>query len=143
MTYTTQQDMVDRFGQVELLQLTDRDNTGSIDTTVLNRALEDADTEINGHLEGRYTLPLVRTPAILVTYACDIARYRLYDDRATEQVTKRYDTAMKFLRLVAEGRLSLGLDDQGEATAPAGGPSHASEERVFTRDSLYDYNRSC
>jgi phage gp36-like protein len=143
MPYATQLDMMQRFGQIELTQLTDRENTGSIDVDVLNQALGDADTEINGHLEGRYTLPLSRTPKILVTYACDIARYRLYDDRATEQVTKRYESAMKFLRMVAEGRLSLGLDENGEATPPVGGPAHASEDRVFTQTTLADFKGEC
>jgi len=139
MTYATQQHMVDRFGETELIQLTDRDNTGAIDSNVLARAIADADAEINGYLIGQYALPLASTPDILITYACDIVRYRLYDDRATEQVTKRYDAALKFLRMVAEGKIALGLDQTGNAPPTQGGPAYDGDERVFTRGSLADY----
>lgn len=141
MSYATQQELVDRFGEVELIQLTDRDDppAGVINATVVQRALSDADAEINGHLEGRYALPLATTPTILVTYACDIARYHLYDDRASEQVTKRYEAAMKFLRMVAEGKIGLGPDGSGDPTAPTGGVQHVAPEREFTRDRMKDY----
>src|SRR5574341_1516172 len=105
MGYAVKQDMIDRFGDVELKQLTDR--TGAIDTiddTVLGKALADADAEINGYLAGRYTLPLASTPLILVGMACDIARFRLYKPQATEEVRQRYEDAIKYLTKVAEGK---------------------------------------
>lgn len=139
MSYATQQHMVDRFGDTELVQLTDRTNAGYIGTAVLNQAIADADTEINGYLAGRYALPLTSTPPVLITYACDIARYRLYDDRASEQVTKRYNDALKFLQMVAKGDISLGLDTSGTPPPSSGGPTVEAAERVFTRDSLKDF----
>lgn len=140
MGYAVKQDMIDRFGDVELKQLTDR--TGAIDTiddTVLGKALADADAEINGYLAGRYTLPLVSTPLILVGHACDIARFRLYDDRATEAVRQRYDDAIKYLGKVAEGKISLGLDATNQPQAEAGGAKAEGDERVFSRDKLSDF----
>lgn len=139
MNYATQQDMVDRFAEVELVQLTDSTNSGAIDAAVLGRALDDADAEIDGYLAGRYALPLTTVPKILVGYACDIARYRLYDDRATEHVAKRYDDAVRYLRMVAEGKVGLGLSSASEAAAPAGGPAISAPARVFSHDTLKDY----
>lgn len=142
MTYAVKQEMIDRFGDVELKQLTDR--TGAIDTiddTVLGKALADADAEIDGYLVGRYTLPLPSVPLTLVGMACDIARYRLYGDRATEHVRQRYDDAVKYLRSVSKGEISLGLNAAAQPTAEAGGPAAEGDERTFTRDNIADYTQ--
>ncbi|HHO59909.1 MAG TPA: DUF1320 domain-containing protein, partial [Thiotrichales bacterium] len=90
--------MIDRFGNDEMIQLTDRSMAGVIDDTVLNRALEDADGEINGYLGSRFTTPVSPVPTTLLRIACDMARYYLYDDNATDQVTKRYNDSIKFLK---------------------------------------------
>lgn len=134
MTYATQQDMIDRFAQTELVELTDRSNTGNIDTTVLNRSLSDADVLIDGYLQGRYTLPLVTVPKVLSLYAGDIARYLLYDNQAPEQVEKRYDDAIKFLQQVAQGKITLGLSAAGESPAEADGAQMESGGSVFKRE---------
>lgn len=141
MTYATQQDLIDRYGEEELVQLTDRTDPpqGAIDATVVARALADADHEINGYLAARYALPLASTPQVLVRLACDIARYRLYDDRATEAVTQRYRDAARFLEAIAKGQVNLGLDAANQAPASSGGPQHSAPGRIFTGDTLADY----
>jgi phage gp36-like protein len=139
MTYATQQDMIDRFGSTELIELTDRANLGSIDTTVLGRALADADAEINGYLASRYTLPLLSVPPVLVAKACDIARYYLYDVRVTEAVKARYDDAVSYMQSLAKGLVSLGLDPVNVPVVVAGGVQVQGGTRVFSADNLSDY----
>ncbi len=141
MTYATQQNMIDRFSQKELIELTDRAEpaTGAIVAAVMDRALADADAEINGHLSAKFTLPLDPVPTVMERIACDIARYYLYDDRVTEQVRDRYNNAVKFLKGVVSGEISVGVDAVSEAPAAAGGPQHQSEARIFTRTTLADY----
>lgn len=140
MSYATLTDLTERFGDTELVQLTNRTIGGTtIVTAVVDRALADAGAEIDGYLVGRYRLPLPVVPRTLVGFACDIARYRLYDDRATEQVTKRYDDAVKFLRLVADGRISLGPASDQSSAPSAGGAQISAAARVFDDDSLADY----
>ena len=130
MPYVTQQQLVDRFGEEELIQLTDRANVGAIDVAVLNQAIADAGAEIDGYLAGRYRLPLTTVPVILALYSGDITRYRLHDDGATDEVRRRYEDAMKFLRLAADGKVMLGADEP----APAGGAQMESGGRTFGRD---------
>lgn len=137
MTYATQQDMIDRFAQVELVQLTDRNNTGSIDTTVLGQALADTDAAVDGYLASRYTLPLATVPKSLTRIACDIARYYLYDNAATEEVRNRYADALKFLQALAKGDITLGPDPAGAESA--GSPASSAPARVFTHDTLQDF----
>lgn len=117
MTYASQQNLIDRFGADELIQLTDRSNLNAIDATVVARALADADAEINGYLSTRYTLPLSPVPAALEKLACDIARYQLFENAVTEIVKERFDNAIRFLKDVAAGRVTLGVNDSGETAA--------------------------
>jgi phage gp36-like protein len=117
MTYASQQTLIDRFGEDELIQLTDRANLGAIDATVVARALADADAEINGYLSTRYTLPLSPVPAVLEKLACDIARYQLFENAVTEIVKERYENAIRFLKDVAAGKVTLGVDGNGDTAA--------------------------
>jgi len=140
--YAVKQDMIDRFGETELVQLTNKDNNAatSIDDPALEQALIDASAEIDGYLSGRYALPLANVPQVLKRNACDIARYHLYDDRVTEQVAKRYESTVAYLRSVGKGDISLGLDAAEQPAAAAGGPkADDAGERTFTRDTLSDY----
>jgi phage gp36-like protein len=139
MTYATQQDLVDRFGNDELLQLTDRTNSGQIDTVAVSRALADADAEINGYLAGRYALPFASAPAILVRLACDIARYQLYGDRVIDPVKQRYQDAQKLMQNLSSGAVQLGVATGQAAPVSDAGVAFVSPGRVFNTDNLADY----
>ena len=132
--YAVRQDMIDRFGEPEIRQLTDRLDppAGAIDDTVLNEALDDADGLVDSYLAGRYALPLASVPKILKRYACDIARAFLWKDSAGETVHRAYEDAVKFLRAVAAGTASLGLDASNQpVTVDAGGVSFNESRREF------------
>ena len=132
MTYATQQDLIDRFGETELVQLSNRAGGATVDATVVDRALADADAEIDSYLAARYTLPLSPVPEVVARLAADMARFYLFDDRATEQVSKRYDNAVKLLRSIASGAASIGVDSADAQPAIDGGPSADANDRVFT-----------
>lgn len=141
MTYATQTDLVDRFGEAELAQLSDRAAGVVLDTTVINRALADADAEIDTYLATRYALPLASVPAVLPRLAADIARYRLFDDRVTEAVRTRYQDAVGLLKRLASGDVLL---DGAAATPPAAasgsvGVASRAPARVFDADALAGY----
>ena len=134
MPYCTQQDLIDRFGEAELIQLTDRNQLGLIDGQVTDRAIGDASAEIDGYLAGRYDLPLMETPQTLVRMACDVARYYLFDDRAPEQIKTRYDNAIRYLNAVAKGDINIGVSAAGDAPAADNGATIVSDGRTFGRD---------
>ncbi len=131
--YATQQDLINRYGEDELLRLTDRTGAGVVDAAVVEQALSDAAAQVDGYLAGRYRLPLATVPKVLTFLACDLARYSLYADVAPEHVTKRRDDAAKFLAAVGRGELSLGVSDQGETAAPADGAEMVTDGRTFSR----------
>ncbi len=143
--YATQQDLIDRFGLEELVRLTNPAARAA--TTVnaqrLDQALADAKAEIDARLAGRYALPLPSKPEILTRLACDLARYFLFDgsnQRPTEQAQKRYDDAIAYLNKLATGAINLSLaQDQTPPPVAGAAPSFTGEPRVFTRDSLRDW----
>ena len=138
MSYATQQDMTDQFGEREVIALTDRDNLGVLSAPVLASALAHAEALIDSHLVGRYTLPLVGSFPLLKYYACDIARYALSGADVTEvdTVRTRYKDAVRFLEAVRDGKIKLGADNSGHAAAEPARISVVGSERTFTSDSL-------
>lgn len=136
MTYATQTDLVTAFGETEVAQLSDRDNTGEINAGVVALKLADADAEVDSYLVTRYALPLPNVPPVLRRIACDLARYHLADDRVTEAISERYKNAVTFLKSLANGTTSLGPPEGGEAAPTGGLPEVATDGRTFTRDSL-------
>jgi phage gp36-like protein len=136
MAYTTQPILTEEFGEEELAELLDRDNDGSEDAGALDRAIAFVDSIIDGYLRGKYSLPLTSNPAILVGVANDLVRYRLYDTKATEEVTTRYSKAMDALKAIASGTIIL---DVAEATRSTSEPVYSAPERIFTHDTLGDF----
>jgi len=140
MTYASQTDLEERFGVNEVLQLSDRENTGSIVVAVVTRARADADAEIDTYLASRYALPLSSVPAVLVRVAADMARYYLHDNRATEEVKARYDAAIRWLKSISSGAATLGLDTAADVVAPTTGRVQIdAPDRVFSQGKLSDY----
>jgi len=133
MSYCTQQDMIERFGEEEIIQLTDVANIGVIDRVVLDNAIADATAEIDSYLTA-YTLPLATIPAKFTRLACDIARYFLYDDVATDEVEKRFDIATEYLKLIATGKIVLGPDVTGQSPTSENTPLIESEPALFARN---------
>jgi phage gp36-like protein len=136
MSYAARADMIARFGEREVLALTDRDNLGIIGDTLLAGALAEADAEIEPYLAPHYTLPLASVPKILAGFACDIARYRLCGASvtATDEVRNRYKDAVKFLEHVAAGKIGLGLNAANNTAQSANTVQfNAPGVRVFDR----------
>jgi phage gp36-like protein len=119
--YATKANMIARFGENEVIALTDRANLGVIDDAVLASALAEADAEIDPYLAPRHQLPLASVPKILTGYACDIARYRLCGANVseTEAIRNRYKDAVRFLENVSSGKIGLGLDSANNVAKPA------------------------
>jgi|GEM_PF-2981989 len=123
---------VTRFGLDETTQLTDGDNTGTIDGAVLIAALSDATDTVNGYLGQLYAIPLAPIPGMVKRIVADLARERLHNDRTTEQVIARADEARSLLRDIAKGLVSL----PGVAVPPigdvsSGGVAYRAPDPVF------------
>lgn len=135
MAYVTQQDLVDRFGEGELIRLTNPDNYGAteVDTARLDGAIADAEALVDGYLGGRYEVPLKPVPRVITRVSADLARYYLYDEGAPEPVAQRYEEALRFLRSCARGEAGLGVSASGERAETLDQPVVQSSGTVFGR----------
>jgi phage gp36-like protein len=135
MSYASQSDMVDRFGESEVAQRTNRVDGLTIDPAVLSRALDDADAQIDSYMATRYTLPLATTPTVLVRLACDMARYALYDDGVPETVRQRYEDAVSLLKKFASGDVKI-VGQDAAATAGVETVQFSFASRQVTDDTM-------
>ena len=120
MSYATLEDFLARFGEAETVTLTDFAQLGAVDGVVLNTALADASSIVDGYVGGRYSTPLVVVPAMICNVVCDIARFQLFKTEANEAVKSRYEKAISLLRDVSASRLDLGPNNQGQAQLTEG-----------------------
>jgi len=137
VAYATLQTLTDQVGIDEVTRSSDRDGSGAIDPGVVERALEDASSEIDSYVGSVYKLPLNPVPGIVVTYCGIIALYRMSLETGsyTEEKRKRYEDAIRWLRDVAKGVASL--DGEVEAVPKSsGGIRYFSESREFSRTKL-------
>ena len=79
MSYAQPSDIVARFPNRDLVQLTNEDPTQTtVNAAYLQTFLDDASSEIDTYLESRLTLPLTTdVPARLLTICIDIAMYNM------------------------------------------------------------------
>jgi phage gp36-like protein len=131
--YASVADMVERFGEIEIVELTDLEHTGEIDSAMAERALTDATAEIDGYLAARYRLPVTDAPRLLSLLCTDIARFRLQKGVSTEQARQRYEDAVRKLERIADGRINLPLATPPPASAE---PVVRQGRRVFDDDAL-------
>lgn len=80
------------------------------------------------------SLPLTTTPIVLKGYAIDILNYNLWlDGDPPNDIRRRYEDAIKWLSLVAQGKVSLGLDSTDTAVATTGGAAVSQCKPTYTR----------
>lgn len=97
--YATRDDMVKRYSLTEVSQL-ERYLTGS---ESVDAAIADAGSIIDGWIGAKYAVPLEYPPDNIKIFVCDIARYLLWKSKASEEVRRRYDDAMSYLKGVSKG----------------------------------------
>lgn len=136
-TYATEEDLIDRYGERLLVDLTDRGDTstGLIDADTVTRALTDASVEVDGYL-GRYKLPLTDTPPALVAITCALAIFQLHVHAPSDKIKMDYDTAQRRLREISSGVFKLpneGVEPDGTG---AGGARTTDRDRPFTEDNM-------
>jgi phage gp36-like protein len=138
MSYASQSDLVERFGESMLIDLTDRADppAGVIDAGVVSKALDDADAMIDGYLLGRYALPLPTTPNLLNDLAKAIAVYKLHRDAVSEKIAADYKNAEKMLALIADGTIRLNVAGVEPASSGASGVRTTDRERPLTPENM-------
>lgn len=133
LRYATAADMLARFSQAELIELTDPDGL-TVNAARIETKLGDAQATIDGWIGQVYRLPLAGcikpptqpggepervTPPQLTRIACDLARFWLRDAvQEDSDVYRRYQAAVGELKAIAEGRALLSCPWGGSAGEP-------------------------
>jgi len=140
LAYSTQTDLLRVVSEIELSQLTSEID-GEIATDVVDGAIADADADIDGYVAVRYEVPLSPVPKMVQRISTTIALYHLYSRRQnriggmSEVVQKNYDNAIKTLKDVSKGSVSLGVDPPPGNTSTSVDDFEA-DERDYTKDSM-------
>ena len=109
-------------------------------TQLTESAISDADAEIDGYLSKRYKLPFENPPGVLKKFSKDIAAYNLVSRIGIDEQDRdktylnRYNAAIKFLTLVAEGKIEIGA--YTPEINSAAGFRRASSKRLFSRETM-------
>lgn len=142
MTYASYDDLVTRFGETKLTQLTDRAVPPARvpDRGVIEAALADATETIDGYAAGRYLTPLSPVPAPVRRWCADMAFYYLHagtSGKISEDARKMFEDALAGLKDMAKGVIVFQAEGVPAANIPGGGSVKLDVPgRIFTPESL-------
>jgi phage gp36-like protein len=136
-------DIRERIPEEILIQLTDDANLGAVDLANVNAAIGRADSEIDAWCGGRYQVPFVPVPPIIIELSADMATYHLYARRQElipEARATQYKDNLVLLKEIAKGtgKLPGAAGAQTEA-ASDGGMQVQTPPRMFGADTLDQY----
>ena len=141
MAYCTQDDILELISEAELIELTQDVTVRTwIETSRVDRAIADADEEINGYCAKGYSVPFSTVPDLIRKLSVDIAIYNLYSRRDTipELRERRYKSAVKLLENVSKGTVTLGVVPAPEEN-PDQAAAKSTKDRVFSRETMNDW----
>ena len=142
--YSTISDIQKLIGEDELIKLSSDQETA--DNDIIERAISDADAEINSYLATRYLTPLISPiPTIIRKFSVDIAIYNLASRRDAENEirTQRYKDSIKFLTNVSKGIVDIPAQSAAGETALESAQTNevtiSNPQRIFSRASLQGF----
>lgn len=154
MAYITEQDLIDLFGEEEIIDLSNLDNPNAttVNSVRVTAAIAQSEDILHTYASAYYSIPLVPidstvpiAPPSVRGILLDHARYHLDINRPREDVRVRYEDGLEWLLLLAKGKVSLGDNYKRKAELvlekPAGGPigiggATGSSEPIYTKELL-------
>ena len=106
--YITSNEMIELFGQQELLDAFEVDSSEELAASSINKYIESATAIIDAHISVRYETPLSEPiPSIVKRIAAAIVRYDYHNFDTRERVEGAYREALRFLRYLRDGKIDL------------------------------------
>jgi phage gp36-like protein len=136
--YTDLEQLTDRFGTPMLVNLTDRGTpqTGMVDSDIVDRAIADTDAMIDGHLAGKYVLPMAEMPPLVADLAAMIAIYKLHIYTPGEKIVDDYKQALRSLEKISLGTIKLSVAGVPSASGQGSGARMTDRERPLTAQNM-------
>lgn len=112
MAYCTVNDLLKFVDEKTLIELSDLENSGSIDASVVGEAIETADAQIDGYIANRVTaVPLNPVPVLISKISCKMALHELYSNRTMsfvpETISGWYKECLRILEAIRNGKMQL------------------------------------
>lgn len=138
MSYATLENLIERYGERMLVNLTDRGEmaTGLIDLPTVDRALADTDAMIDGYLAVRYALPLAEVPPLVADLAQAIALWKLHPAGVDPKIEEDYKQALRSLEGLSRGLIRLSVAGAEPAGNGGMGVRVTDRERPLTAENL-------
>ena len=139
--YATLADILEQVDQETLIALTDDEQAGAVDETVVDRAIANGEAVINAHCGDRYKVPFaLPAPDLVRLMTVDLAVYNLYSRRPhidmPEVIGERQKQVFAHLRLVQKGEASVGIAPDKTTGTESHGALVSGNERIFTRKTM-------
>lgn len=157
MAYSTFTELINDIPQETLIQLTndeerppkseedeeegyDLEDEEDVIVQRINKAIEDADREIDSYLNGNYDVPLNEVPARINKLSRLIAKYNLFSRRTLEMpdnLINQYKLSIKDLEKIQEGIIDIGITKNGvEIEVSTFRTNKTSGDRLFSKEAL-------
>lgn len=144
--YCTLEHIKSRIPEKTLIQLTDDERLGVINTVEVDKAISRGARLIDSKCGSRYPsrVPFVTPPEVITDINADLAAYYLYARKAEkmpEVQADAYKNASRLLDQIADGKASLGEAETPETAATAGPvrPVARAPEKLFSDDKLVGF----
>lgn len=143
MAYSDLSALQQRMPEQTLIDLSDDIGAGAIDQEVVDRAIADADTEIDSYLAGRYPVPVEPVPALLQRLSLDLAVEIFYGRRPDLDMPEAVKAAARnaralLARIAAKDAHLPGVAEMDNSGSVAAGAMFIGSGRLFSREKLKD-----
>lgn len=139
MAYSSLSDISLRITQTNLIELTDDDNSGTVGTAQLTRAVTDADNLIDAKLTGQFTVPFSSVPSIVNTISVVFSVHNLCAGRrgrTKPEWLADYSAAVSWLDDMADG--TMGIPGYTLTAIPKGRANTSQWAPTFTQTHYTD-----
>lgn len=141
MPYITSADLELVLGRERLLQMTDPDNTGTVQEEIVAEAIKGAESKLNGYLVKRYKVPItaVPLPELVRQLAIDGTIYKLRTrgkSMATAEEIEEERERVQTMKDIASGTIALDIDpgpEKSSLVVDKAGPTPSVSPKLAAR----------
>lgn len=141
--YGSNAGLIAKVPEAKLILLTDDAKVGVVNWTLIDTERASVDALINAYCGTKYSVPFTTVPDVIDDCSDAILARRLYArkvDEVSESIQKGCDDAIQFLKDIAKGTASLGVEPAPTATTQGSPETNKTEcDRIFTRDKMSGY----
>jgi phage gp36-like protein len=143
MAYCTESNLIEAVSEAILIQLTDDEDTGSINSDVVDLCIAKADAYIDTYLRGNHTVPISPVTEDVKQISIDMTVFYLYarrrSDSVPEAILETVKMAKKMLKNIRDVEVLIDDDSSYANTAGFYQTNKATSDKTFTDTFLNGY----